>query len=202
MKKISLITLLILICSLPGYSQFWIEFGWNEPQCHQCMTMAHNLQLSPKQAKEYQKIVHKYGQRIEREARREYRHWDKSARKIYDLRMDRDRKIQRLVSPYQFGMYIRYSQDRPGRIHDYRGWYEHPHYAGYRHSPDWRRLEDRYWTYHWNMKPTPVPPPKQPRYDNRPPAKNQKAPSQKGRESNRRNDQQRDRDNNSRGGRR
>ncbi|MDH6313619.1 hypothetical protein M2137_002409 [Parabacteroides sp. PFB2-10] len=161
MKRLSVIALLLLLCSLPGYSQFWIEFGWHETQCRQCASMAQSLRLSPKQARDYQKVVHKYGQKIEKEARRDYKHWDKAARKIYDLRMDRDRKIQRMLTPQQFGMYVYAVQERPQRIHDYNGWYENPRYAGYRHSPDWRRLERQYWTYHWNLKPAP-------RYDNRP----------------------------------
>ncbi len=197
----SLIALLILICSIPGYSQFWIEFGWHDPQCRQCMSMAQSLHLSHKQARDYQKVVHKYGQKIEKEARKDYRYWDKSARKIFDLRMDRDRKIQRILSPHQFSYYISYSQERPQRIHDYRGWYENPRYKGYRHSPDWRHLEDRYWSYHWNIKPAPR---KEPRYDNRPNnSSSKKSPSQKGRQDNRRNDNSRDRDNNNgRSGRR
>lgn len=195
MKRMSIIALLLLVCSLPGYSQFWIEFGWHEPQCNQCVSMAHTLRLSNKQAREYQKIVHKYGQKIEKEARKDYKHWDKAARKIYDLRMDRDRKIQRLLSHQQFSVYIHAIQDRPQRIHDYRGWYENPRYAGHRHSPDWRRLESQYWTYHWNLKPAPRPP----HYDNRPaypPKKGQVSPQQNRRDDSRYNDRNNNKNNN------
>ncbi|MDH6533809.1 hypothetical protein M2101_000450 [Parabacteroides sp. PM5-20] len=188
MKRFTLLSLLILLCSLPGYSQFWVEFGWHEPHCRQCLSMIQSLRLSKKQAAEYQKIVHKYGQRIEKETRRDYKHWDKAARKIYDLRMDRDRKIQRLFSPSQFDKYVYLSQERPQRIHDYRGWYENPAYAGRRHSSAWRRYEDRYWTYHWKK------PVKKERYERRP-AQKKKAPYQIEKENERKNNNNRHKNN-------
>ncbi|MDH6342511.1 hypothetical protein M2480_001133 [Parabacteroides sp. PFB2-12] len=190
MKRLSIIALLLLLCSLPGYSQFWIEFGWHDAQCRQCVSMSQSLRLNPKQARDYQKIVHKYGQKIEKEARRDYKHWDKAARRIYDLRMDRDRKIQRMLNPQQFSMYVHAVQARPQRIHDYNGWYENPRYAGYRHSPDWRRLENQYWNYHWNLKPAP-------HYDNRPPQpKKGQAPHPNNRRNDHRDDRRDDRYNN------
>lgn len=155
MKRLSLISLLALLISLPGYSQFWIERGWHQANCPQCRSMSASLQLHPKQAREYEKIVHKYGQRIEKESRRDYKHWDKAARKIYDLRMDRDRKLLRLLSPYQFDRYVHLTRERPGRIHEYRGWYEHPSYASVRVYPDVRRYENSYWSHHWKSVPGP-----------------------------------------------
>lgn len=171
MKRLSLISLLILFISLPGYSQFWIEFGWHQPNCRQCSSMAQSLQLSPKQAREYEKIVHKYGQRIEKEANRPYKHWDKAAGKIYDLRMDRDKKLLRLLSPYQFDKYVYLTRERPQRIHDYRDWFEHPHYGSIKIYPDVRRYERAYWSHHW--KPAPAPKHK-PHYDNRQKSKQKK----------------------------
>lgn len=149
MKRISLICLLAFVCSLPGYSQFWISFGWNEPHCQSCLWMEEALRLPARQAAEYHKIVHKYGQKIEREARKEYRYWDKAARKIYDLRMERDRKLQRLLTPSQFRMYVRFVRESPSRIHDYRGWYKNPHYAHYRPSRVCSHYEDQYWKHTW-----------------------------------------------------
>ena len=60
------------------------------------------------------------------EARRDYRYWDRAARRIYDLRMERDRKIQRILTPAQFNLYVRFVREHPQRIHDYRGWYANP----------------------------------------------------------------------------
>ncbi len=160
-------TLLILICSLPAYSQFWVEFRWNDSNCNECIWMKQALRLTPKQAKEYHKIIHKYGKKIEKEARRDYKHWDKASRRIYDYRMDRDYKIQKLLSPNQFSMYVRLTRERPQRIHDYRGWYENPHYAGRRISPDWRNYDNNYWNYRWDNNP---------QYNNRPPVPNNNRP--------------------------
>lgn len=149
MKRISLICLLAFVCSLLGYSQFWIGFGWNEPHCQSCLWMAEALRLPSHQAAEYHKIVHKYGRKIEREAQKEYRYWDKAARKIYDLRMERDRKLERLLGPSQFRMYVRFVRERPSRIHDYRGWYKNPHDAYNRPSRVCSHYEDKYWKHAW-----------------------------------------------------
>lgn len=149
MKRIGWICLLMIVCSLPGYSQFWISFGWNEPHCQSCGWMEEALRLPARKAAEYHKIIHKYGQRIEREARRDCRHWDKSASKIYALRMERDRRIQRLLTPAQFVMYVRFVREHPQRIHDYRGWYRNPHYPHYRPTVICTRYEDNYWKYNW-----------------------------------------------------
>lgn len=149
MKRIGWICLLMIACSLPGYSQFWISFGWNEPHCQSCGWMEEALRLSPARAAEYHKIIHKYGQRIEREARRDCRYWDKSASKIYNLRMERDRRIQRLLTPSQFALYVRFVREHPQRIHDYRGWYHNPHYPHYHPTPICTRYEDNYWKHNW-----------------------------------------------------
>lgn len=149
MKRIGLICLLMMVCSLPGYSQFWISFGWNEPHCQSCGWMEEALRLSPREADAYHKIIHTYGQRIEREARRDCRYWDKAASKIYTLRMQRDRKIQRLLSPGQFALYVRFVREHPQRIHDYRGWYQNPHYPHYRPTQVCTRYENNYWKHNW-----------------------------------------------------
>ena len=120
MKRISLLCVLAILCSLPAYSQFWISFGWNEPHCQNCLWMEQAMHLPARQAAEYHKIIHKYGQKIEKEARRDYRYWDRAARRIYDLRMERDRKIQRILTPAQFNLYVRIVREHPQRKHDYR----------------------------------------------------------------------------------
>ena len=128
MKRFSLLCVLAILCSLPAYSQFWISFGWNEPHCQNCLWMEQAMHLPARQAAEYHKIIHKYGQKIEKEARRDYRYWDRAARRIYDLRMERDRKVQRILTPAQFNLYVRFVREHPQRIHDYRGWYANPRY--------------------------------------------------------------------------
>ena len=69
--------------------------------------MDHALHLNHRQADEYHSIIHRYGKRIEKEARRPYKYWDDAAYKIYKLRMERDRKLQRVLSPSQFRTYVR-----------------------------------------------------------------------------------------------
>lgn len=185
MRRLSLFLLLMIAFSLPGYSQFWISFGWNEPHCRSCQWMADALHLTPKQARDYHKTVHKYGEKIEREARRDYRHWDKAAKKIYNLRVERDRKIQRILNPRQFDSYVYYVQERPQRIHDYRGWYENPRYAGRRHSPDWRRYEDQYFSFHWYKPPPPPRVAPKPRYEGRKPQGRKPQARERSRDDNR-----------------
>ena len=161
MKRFSLLCVLAILCSLPAYSQFWISFGWNEPHCQNCLWMEQAMHLPARQAAEYHKIIHKYGQKIEKEARRDYRYWDRAARRIYDLRMERDRKVQRILTPAQFNLYVRFVREHPQRIHDYRGWYANPRYPDRRPSHDCRRYEDNYWNYRWGTI----------HHDNRKPAK-------------------------------
>lgn len=149
MKRISFICVLILLCSLPGQAQFWISFGWNEPHCQSCLWMEQAMRLNGRQAADYHNIVHKYGQKIEKEARKHYRYWDQSAKKIFNLRMERDRRLQRVLSPSQFRLYVRFVRERPQRIHDYQGWYNNPHYPNYRPSDVCWRYEDHYWHNQW-----------------------------------------------------
>ena len=118
MKRLSSILMAVLFCSLQGYAQFWISFGWNEPHCQNCLWMEQAIRMTNRQAAEYHKIIHRYGEKIEREARKHYRYWDQSAQKIYKLRMERDRKLQRILSPSQFRLYVRFVRETPTRIHD------------------------------------------------------------------------------------
>lgn len=178
MKRLSLISLLMILISIPAFSQFWIEFGWNDPYCRQCEQMIEVLRLSPKQTRDYHKIIHNYGKKIEKQARRDYRHWDNAARKIYDLRFDRDRKLQRLLSHQQFDLYLRYTRERPQLIHDHRGWYENPRYASRHHSPDWIRFENNYWGHHWKGHAHVTPPPPKYKQQHKPPK--QQPPHYKG----------------------
>lgn len=150
MKRISFICLLILLCSLPGKAQYWNNFGWNESHCKNCLWMEQSMRLNGRQAADYHDIVHRYGQRIEKEARKHYRYWDQSAKKIFNLRMDRDRKLQRVLSPSQFRLYVRFVRERPQRIHDYQGWYNNPHYPSYRPTDICHRYEDHYWHLQWD----------------------------------------------------
>lgn len=149
MKRISFICLLILLCALPAKSQFWITFGWNDPHCQSCLWMEQAMHLSRRQAADYHKTIHKYGQKIEKEARKHYRYWDQSAKKIYRLRLERDRRLQHILTPAQFRLYVRFVREHPQRIHDYKGWYNNPKYPSYRPSWDCRHYEDRYWTCRW-----------------------------------------------------
>lgn len=141
--------MLMLLCSLRGQAQFWISFGWNEPHCQSCLWMEQAMRLNGRQAADYHNIVHKYGQKIEKEARKHYRYWDQSAKKIFNLRMERDRKLQRVLSPSQFRLYVRFVRERPQRIHDYQGWYNNPNYPDYRPSHVCWRYEDHYWYNEW-----------------------------------------------------
>lgn len=169
MKRMFLTCVLAICCVLTGYGQFWISFHWDSPGCDQCVRMESALRLSPKSAEKYHKIIHKYGKKIEKEARREYRYWDTAAERIYDLRISRDREIQRLLSPSQFDLYIRLTRENPKRIHDYKGWYANPRHPDRKASTICIHFEDSYWGFHWDRHPVPphkpnapVPPPPAP----------------------------------------
>lgn len=153
MKRWSILLVMILFGSVYGHAQFWINFGWNEPYCENCHWMERAIRMTSRQAAEYHKIIHKYGQKIEREARKDYRYWDKAAEKIYKLRMERDRKLQRVLSPSQFNLYVRYVRENPTRIHDWKGWFNNPHYPNYRPSAICHHYESHY----WNPKRDPQP---------------------------------------------
>lgn len=182
MKRLAWIGFLVLLFTLPAYSQFWIHFEWNAPGCQECRWMEQTLHMSPPVAQEYHKIIHKYGRKIEQEALKDCRYWDHSAQIIYRLRMERDRKLQRILSPRQFELYVYYIRETPQRIHDYIGWYDNPYYPDYRPTRNCYWYEDSYWrgswTYaqgHWvchfdahgwypgkYSRPTPPPPPHKP----------------------------------------
>lgn len=149
MKRVSIILIAILLCTLQGKAQFWISFGWNEPHCQNCLWMEQAMRMNNRQAADYHKIIHRYGQKIEKEARKHYRYWDQSARAIYNLRMERDRKLQRVLSPSQFRLYVRFVRETPARIHDYQGWFNNPHYPNYRPTDVCFRYEDHYWHSQW-----------------------------------------------------
>ena len=87
MKRVFMMTcLLVFLCHTPGYSQFWINFGWGDPSCQNCHWMEHALHLNPRQADDYHSIVHKYGRKIEREARRPFSPWANASLNIFTLR--------------------------------------------------------------------------------------------------------------------
>ena len=149
MKKVSFIFILVLLFSIQGHAQFWISFGWNEPHCQNCLWMEQAIRMNNRQAADYHRIIHKYGQKIEKEARKHYRYWDQSARAIFKLRMERDRRLQRILSPSQFRLYVRFVREVPTRIHDYQGWFNNPTYSHYRPSDICFRYEDHYWHSDW-----------------------------------------------------
>ncbi len=149
MKRFALISFLVLLFTFPAKSQFWIHFEWNAPVCEQCRWMEEELYLPYSVACEYQHIIHKYGRKIEREARRNCSYWDNSARRIYRLRMERDRRLQRILTPRQFEIYIYHIRHNPRIIHDYVGWFDNPNYPNYRPSRDCFWYEDSYWRGDW-----------------------------------------------------
>lgn len=63
MKKLSILLIAILFCSLQGHAQFWISFGWNEPHCQNCLWMEQAIRMTNRQAAEYHKIIHRYGEK-------------------------------------------------------------------------------------------------------------------------------------------
>ena len=64
MKKLSILLIAILFCSLQGHAQFWISFGWNEPHCQNCLWMEQAIRMTNRQAAEYHKIIHRSGRYI------------------------------------------------------------------------------------------------------------------------------------------
>ena len=46
MKKLSILLIAILFCSLQGHAQFWISFGWNEPHCQNCLWMEQAIRMT------------------------------------------------------------------------------------------------------------------------------------------------------------
>ena len=149
MKRWSIVLMIVLLSYLQGHAQFWISFGWNEPHCESCHWMENAIRMTDYQAAEYHKIIHRYGERIEQEACRPYRYWDQVAEKIYRLRMERDRKLQHILSPKQFHLYVDLIRELPTRIHDWRGWFNNPHYPEYHPSNICYRYEDYYWHSRW-----------------------------------------------------
>ena len=59
MKRFSLMMVLALICSLPAFSQFWINIEWGAPHCRHCEWMENALRLDPYEAAEYHRIIHR-----------------------------------------------------------------------------------------------------------------------------------------------
>ena len=149
MKRLLLILILGTLTALPANSQIWISFNWGDPDCGVCLNMEQALGLSYAQSLDYTQVVHEYGRRIQQAALRDYRYWDNSAREIYDLRMERDRIMQDILSPDQYYYYIDLIREDPGRIHDYAGWYTNPRYSRYTPSYLCFQYEDAYWHYHW-----------------------------------------------------
>jgi hypothetical protein len=114
--------------------------------------MINDLGLNPRQAYEYERIVHNYGEKIEKETRRQSIYWDDSARRIYKLRMERDRRLQRIFTPDQFYLYLELSRENPTFIHDWIGWYNNPLYPRYNPSNECMRYEDNYWHNRWEYR--------------------------------------------------
>ena len=121
MKRIILMSLLVWFLSLPGYGQFWVKFEWGIASCPECRWMES----------------------------RDCRHWDRSAKRIFDLRMERDRHLQALMDYNQFNLYVRLIRETPKRIHDYIGWYNNPYYPDFHPTHDCYWYEDAYWYGTW-----------------------------------------------------
>lgn len=151
MKRISIILAFILALSLPGYAQWEDDFDWDDPDCSYCLWMENAIGMSDRQAYDYQYIIHQYGIRIEREANRSYRYWDRVAKNIYELRMERDSRLQDILSPSQFRLYITLSREQPTRIHDWNGWFNTRRYVQYYPSSICYRYEDHYWHSLWEF---------------------------------------------------
>lgn len=145
--------LLFTLVGITGANaQFWLEFNWGDAHCNSCIWMQQAMRLSDRQMKEYHHIIHQYGRKIEVEARREHKYWDRSAERIYKFRMERDRKLQKLLSNDQFRLFIRFVREEPKRIHDWYGWYKNPRYPDYHPSSICCRYEDRYWHCQWEYR--------------------------------------------------
>ena len=145
MKRFSLVVLLAIFCSLPAFSQFWIHVEWGAPHCRHCEWMEEALRLPPRQAAEYHRIIHKYGERIEREARKEYRYWDK-ARYEHDywfyrwIDMRPDNFYHGQQGHSHPGYSPRYEEKRPPHQAN-KGGKEHPSYQSDRRQ---QKRDDRY----------------------------------------------------------
>lgn len=150
MKKISILAFILALC-LPGYAQWKVNFDWSDLDCSYCLWMENTIGMSDRQASEYQYIVHQYGKRIERETNRNYRHWDQVAENIYKLRMARDSRLQDILSPAQFHLYITLSREQPIRIHDWNGWFNARRYVHSYPSSICYRYEDHYWHSSWEF---------------------------------------------------
>ena len=150
MKKISILAFILVLC-LPGYAQWNIGFDWDDPDCSYCLWMENTIGMSGRQAYDYQYIVHQYGKRIERETNRNYRYWDQVAKNIYKLRMARDSRLQDILSPAQFRLYITLSREQPIRIHDGNGWFNARRYVYSYPSSICYQYEDHYWHSSWEF---------------------------------------------------
>ncbi|MGM9759617.1 MAG: hypothetical protein ACI30I_05815 [Parabacteroides sp.] len=151
MKRISLFLICLMLCGMPGFGQVWVSINWAAPHCDNCLWMEHALHLHGKRAADYHRIIHKYGEKIEREACRASHYWEESAERIFNLRMERDRALQRLLSPAEFGLYVRFIRESPTRAHDYRNWY-HARRPEFRPSHHCMAYEDHYWNSKWSYK--------------------------------------------------
>lgn len=152
MKRFFIVALLTLLCSIQGYSQFEAGLNWKDKNCGTCIWMARALGLPEGDFDKFRKIVHKHGQNIEKAALRSFEDWDKYAKQVYDNRMCRDRKIQRLVTAQQFELYQKYVRENPRRVHDYREWYNDPYFRGTRPTHIVAGYEELYWNHVWVSK--------------------------------------------------
>ncbi len=149
MKKVVCLCCFIVMCICASAQQIWINIDWNKKHCDDCLWMQSTLHLPMGKAARYHDIIHDYGRRIAREIERGYHDWDRVALRIYKLRMERDRQLQRLLSPDEFRMFLRFSREFPLRIHDCRGWFNYSGDPHYKPSLDCRRYEDNYWHHEW-----------------------------------------------------
>lgn len=127
MKKIIFLVLIFLLPGKQSFSQYHYQ---RQPlPCQECEQMARSMHLSGRQAIEYHKIIHRYSTRIQIEIRKSNGNWDRASRRIYDLRIERDRKLQALLQADQFNVFFRLCCEVPSRIHDRRLWIPRSYYA-------------------------------------------------------------------------
>lgn len=127
------IILLILTFIYSSYSYSQLGLNRHRP-CRDCDWMTHSLHLSDNKAKAYYTIIHSYSAKIEKEMRYANRNPKRADLKIRQLRIERERKIQNILTPAQFRLYVRFCKERISRIHEQLRWFNNSQY------------HHRYWT--------------------------------------------------------
>lgn len=122
MKKFLLVSIVMLLCCTTMFGQS--RGRGHDIPCRECNWMVKGIHLYGKKSEAYYKIIHRYAYKIEREARKYKQDREKTSRRIYKFRVERDRKIRSLLSPSEYRTYLRFCRERPERIHDRRYWFQ------------------------------------------------------------------------------